>query len=275
MSSPCVALLGGLLLATPALAEEKPLWELGMGVGALSFPDYRGSDERRNFLMPVPYVVYRGDFIKADKRGVRGTFFDSDRMELSLSASASPPVNSEDNRARAGMDDLEPTVELGPSLELKLWRSLDERTSLDLRLPVRAAVTIKGGPESVGWLFSPTVNVDFQDPAGFNGWNLGLVAGPIWGSRTQHQYFYGVSEQDATPWRPAYEAKAGYGGTQFLAAVSRRYPSYWVGAFLRYDSLQGATFEDSPLVTSKSFAAGGLAISWILGESSERVQVGN
>ena len=41
-------------LWTPALhAEQKPLWEFGLGVGGLVFPDYRGSDamfERREYI---------------------------------------------------------------------------------------------------------------------------------------------------------------------------------------------------------------------------------
>jgi hypothetical protein len=60
---------------------------------------------------------------------------------------------------------------------------------------------------------------------------------------------------------------------QFLAAVSKRYPRFWVGGFARYDTLRGAAFEESPLVTSKRYVAAGVAISWILGESSERVNV--
>jgi len=42
---------------------------------------------------------------------------------------------------------------------------------------------------------------------------------------------------------------------------------------VRYDQLRGAVFESSPLVTSKSYVAGGIAISWIFSESSQRVPV--
>ena len=56
-------------------------------------------------------------------------------------------------------------------------------------------------------------------------------------------------------------------------ALSKRFPKFWVGGFARYDSLRGAAFEESPLVTSKRYVATGFAISWILGESRERVAV--
>ena len=66
------------LSATTAHAEEKPLWEFGLGAGALAFPDYRGSDEARIYPVPVPYFVYRGPILKADRDGLRGKLFNRD-----------------------------------------------------------------------------------------------------------------------------------------------------------------------------------------------------
>lgn len=264
-------LLAG-LPAVHAFAAEKPLWELGAGISALSFPDYRGSDQSSLYAIPFPYFVYRGTFLKADRNGIRGTFFDSDRIELNLSVGASLPVNSDDNPARQGMPDLQPTVELGPSLDLNLWRTPDRRTRLDLRLPVRTAVTVKGGMDDIGWVFSPRLNLDITDVAGLPGWNLGLLAGPMVGSERNHEYFYSVAPQYATAERPAFDAKGGYAGSQFLMSVSKRYQKYWLGAFARWDSLKGAAFADSSLVKSENYFAAGVGIAWILGESSTRVE---
>jgi len=97
--------LTGMMAAAQA-AEDKPLWELGAGVAAFSFPSYRGSDQSNNFLMPVPHFTYHGQFLKADRHGVRGSFFDSDRLDLTVSAALSPPpANSDDIAARTGMPD--------------------------------------------------------------------------------------------------------------------------------------------------------------------------
>jgi MipA family protein len=268
-----VVFIAALGASVSGQAEQKPLWEAGLGIGAVTFPDYRGSDRTQAYVLPVPYFVYRGEFLKADRDGLRGRFFDSDRVELNLTMNASAPVDSKDNATRQGMPDLKPTVEIGPSLDLTLWRSSDKRTKLDLRLPLVTGVTIEGSPRSTGWQFSPRVNLDLQDPGGMGGWNLGLVAGPLFGDRKQHQYFYSVAPQFATPERPAYEARGGYAGTQFLLALSKRFRSYWVGGFLRYDTLSGAVFGDSPLVKRNNYLAGGIAISWIFGESSRMVEV--
>ena len=75
-------------------AEEKPLWEVGAGFAALSFPAYRGSDQTNNFVMPVPMFTYHGDFFKADRHGIRGSFFDSDWIDLTVSMALSPPASS-------------------------------------------------------------------------------------------------------------------------------------------------------------------------------------
>lgn len=265
-----------LLAALPPAAVaggEKPLWEAGVGVAAFSFPAYRGSDERKNFAMPVPYFTYHGKFLKADRHGIRGSLFDSDRVDLTLSLSASPPTDSDDVRVRAGMPDLKPTAEFGPQLDLTLWRSDSRARFLKLRLPVRSAFTVEGSPQAVGWIFSPNLNLDVTDLPGMPGWNLGFVAGPIYATKKQHEYFYGVSSQYATATRPAYAASGGYSGMQFLASLSKRYASAWIGAFVRYDTLAGAVFDDSPLLARKHFAAAGVAVSWVLGESKTRVWV--
>lgn len=271
-----LALIAILCSSAPASAmarEQKPLWEVGAGVAAFSFPAYRGSDKVHNFLMPVPYFVYHGDFLKADRHGLRGSLFDSERVDLTLSLSASPPTSSDDVEARAGMPDLKPTAEFGPQVDFTLWRSDSHARVVKLRLPLRAAFTLERSPENIGWIFSPNLNLDIGDLPGLRGWNLGLVAGPIWATRKQHDYFYSISPQYATSVRPAYAASGGYSGSQFLAALSKRFDKTWVGAFVRYDTLSNAAFADSPLAPRTSFAAAGIAVSWILDESITRVWV--
>lgn len=277
MTSQNLRLTAALTALLPALAiaagKEKPLWEVGVGVAALSFPAYRGSENRHNFLMPTPYLVYHGDFLKADRHGLRGSLFDSDRAELTLSLSASPPTSSKDAPVRDGMPDLEPTVEFGPQMDLTLWRTENRARFVKLRLPMRAAFTVEGSPRSVGWIFAPDLNMDIGDLPGMPGWNLGLVAGPIWATKRQHDFFYTVAPEYATATRPAYDAKGGYSGAKFLVALSKRYERTWIGFFVRYDTLSGATFEDSPLTTKKNFVAAGVGMSWVLDESKTRVWV--
>ena len=268
------SVLSALILASSAVqAEEKPLWEVGVGVAALSFPAYRGSDQTNNFMVPVPMFSYHGDFFKADRHGIRASFFDSDFIDLTVSMALAPPASSSEIRARTGMSDLEGTFEIGPQIDLTFWRSENKARFVKLLMPLRAAITVEGSPQNVGWVFHPKLNMDITDLPGLPGWNLGLLAGPVFGNQRQNAYYYSVAPQYATLERPAYEASAGYAGMQYTMGFSKRFPKFWVGSFLRYDNLSGATFENSPLVKQKDYFAAGLAITWVLGESSTRVQV--
>ena len=262
------------LAATTASAREEPLWEAGLGVAGLYFPDYRGSSHARGYALPAPYFVYRGDIIKSDRSGMRGSFFTNRDFDLNLSVGASLPVASDKNPEREGMADLKPSIEFGPAFEWTVWRSEGERMKLDLRFPMRVAVTVESSPRYAGTQFTPNVNLDVHDPLGFRGWNLGLVAGAVYNNAKYNARFYEVAPEFATASRPAYSAPGrGFGGFEFIGALSKRYPSFWVGGFVRYDTLNNAVFEDSPLVTSKRYVAGGLAISWIFKQSAERVPV--
>ncbi|MFA6147056.1 MAG: MipA/OmpV family protein [bacterium] len=265
----CAALLTG--MPRQAAAGTVPYWELGAGIAGLQMPDYRGSDEVRSYLLPVPYFILRLDWLKADQRGIRSILLDREEAEVNLSLSASPPVRSKDNHAREGMNDLRPMVELGPSLDLHLWRGDGRRFKLDVRVPVRAAFTIESPPRDAGVSVSPSLNFDVSGIGG-RPWQLGMVTGPIFATRRQHQYYYGVSEIDARPDRPAFDARGGYAGMQFLVALSRRFEKAWFGAYARYDTLRGAVFEDSPLVRRNYYVSAGFAVAWIPLQSSRTVE---
>lgn len=257
--------------AQVAQAQELPLWEAGVGVLAVQLPAYRGAVESSTNVLPIPYIIYRGEHLKADRDGVRGVLFDTDKYEINVSFAASPPVRSNDVKVRNGMPDLSASLEVGPSLDIKLWHSATKDSRLRLFVPVRAAVTLESDPRFIGWQIAPRLNLDIDSPLGFSGWTLGSVGGPIFGSQEQHAYFYGVAPQFSSATRPAYEARAGFAGIQIVSALWKRFPGFWAGGFVRYDNVSGAVFENSPLVTQKSGFSGGFAISWVLGKSSQMV----
>ena len=268
-----IALMLG-IAAAGARAGQQPLWEAGAGAAALSFPAYRGSNERQSWLLPFPYIVYRGEFLQADERRIRGLFYATDRAEIDVSVNGSVPVDSGKNDARRGMPDLDATLEIGPGLNLKLMETGDRRTRMELRLPLRGVFASDfSHARHVGWVFQPQINVDIRDPLGNAGCKLGLLAGPVYSDQRYNRYFYSVEPAFATAARPAYSAGGGYGGVQMIAALSKRYREFWVGAFVKWDSLHGAAFADSPLVKDKQGVAAGFSIAWILGESKTRVEV--
>jgi outer membrane scaffolding protein for murein synthesis (MipA/OmpV family) len=267
------ALLGLGLASLAAQAELKPQWELGAGVAGLDFPVYRGAGERRSFLLPVPYVQYRGDVLQIDRERVRGLLFRRERVEMDVSVNGSLPVRSSDTAARNGMPDIDPILEIGPSLNVHLYFDEKRRTNLDLRLPVRAALAVSFPHlESQGWLFQPSLDLSFRNVRQ-SGWNVSFMAGLLYADQRYHGYFYDVAPQYATPSRPAYTAPGGYSGSQFIAALSRRFPTYWIGGFMKWDDLEGAAFMGSPLVTRREAFAVGFAVSWVLSVSDKMVEV--
>jgi outer membrane scaffolding protein for murein synthesis (MipA/OmpV family) len=268
------ALASAAVLPGAAGAEPEPRWELGAGATGLRLPDYRGSDESRSYAFPLPFFVYRGKVLRADREGVRGVLLESERVELDLSLFGSLPVDSDKNRARQGMPDLDPVLEIGPKVNLTLWRDRAREGRLDLRFAVRGVIaTDLSHTQDAGYVFHPHLYLDLK-PAFLDGkWELSGQLGPLYGSERYHQYYYGVAPQFATAERPAYAAPAGYSGLVAAGSITRRFRSFWLGAFARYDALGGASFEASPLVKRESSFAVGFAFAWVFAESKELVEV--
>jgi len=261
------------LLACSARGEEatQPAWEAGLGLTVLTLPDYRGAGKSRAYLLPLPYLVYRGPRFSVDRGGLKAELLDRGRLEMDFSVNLSVPVRSDGNSARAGMPGLKPALEIGPQLLANLWRSADGRNKLQFQLPLRYAFALSSSTRDAGFILQPRLSLDMKDVAGQPGWNAGVIAGPMFATARQHDYFYTVAPRYATASRPAYEAHGGYSGMQLTLALSKRYPRHWFGAFLRADWLAGAVFEDSPLVQRSTTVAAGIAFSWIFAESAERV----
>lgn len=255
--------VAGACCAAAAGAEPPPLWELGLGGYGLSLPAYRGTTERQNYLVPFPYLQYRGERLRWDRDGGRLRVLGAERARLDLSLAASPPADTEGDSPRAGMPDLDPTVELGLQLEVLLAGS-GNRQSWTLVLPVRKVTAIDSDRlRGVGWVFSPYLQYEHRGQ-----WKTTVSAGPLFATEPYHDYFYQVDPTHAAPGRPIYNAQGGYSGSRVTVGVSRRLGRYWVGAFARYDHLGGATFADSPLVETDHALMFGAGIAWIFAESS-------
>jgi outer membrane protein len=272
-----VVFLAGILwavLSSVASADELPLWEAGVGFAGLSLPDYRGSNEQRGYLFPVPYVQYRGDLLKLDRKGTYVLLFQSNRMELNISADGGVPVKSDRNAARTGMPNLDPTIQIGPSLEICLLRDCVSDQSLQFRLPIRAVVATDFSRfYGIGFVANPQLNFDFRNIGPNRGWNLGFALGPLFATEKFHDYFYQVSPEYSIPrLRPAYDAQGGYSGALIILSLSKRFEQTWFGAFVRYDELAGAVFSDSPLMKTEHSILAGFGFAWVFGQSSTLVQ---
>lgn len=275
LSTPCLCLL---LALTPmaglaqtetsgtdttgvTASEPEKRWELGIGIGGLTTPDYRGSKTNRSYVAPIPYVVYRGPIIRTDREGVRGDFLRTDQLEFTASLAVSFTPDNHKNELRLGMPELASTLEGGPALNINLTGD-SFREGFSLTLPVRAVMTVgQGSPEYIGLVSTPALLYRRQLPGR---WNLHLRAGPMFASGKYHNYYYTVRPEHALPGRPVYDADSGYSGFNSQVAITRRHGDFWYAFYSRYANLSGAGFLDSPLVETRHNITAGFAISWVI-----------
>ena len=64
----------------------------------------------------------------------------------------------------------------------------------------------------------------------------------------------------------------GFAGWQATGALSRRSGRLWWGAYLRADTVSGAAFEASPLVTQRNTWSAGFAMAWVFAQSERTVK---
>lgn len=261
------------ILPQISIAHTLPQWELGAGSVSLQVPNYRGSDEKKNYSIPYPYLIYRGDTFNVDEKGLKSWLFKSERVELDFSFAPGLPVSSNQNSVRSGMDKLNPTVEIGPSIEIPLWSAQKAKHSLWLKLPLRAMFSIDfPSLPYEGWIFAPYLQLNF---AHYNHdyWKSSISFGPMYADTDYHHYYYGIDSHDVTLTRQAYQGKSGYNGSRFILSLRKKIGDLMFVAFARYDNLNGVVFEKSPLLKTKRYAMAGVAITWIFKKSPKQVEV--
>lgn len=255
--------------------EGYPLWEIGLFGGAAIIPHYRGSDEYNFYALPVPYFIYRGKIIQANRDGIKGIFYKNNHIETSISLSGNPPVDG-NNEARQGMPDLDALFELGPAVKW-YFMGKDHYDNLYLKASLRAA-------SSIG--YDSGIDIDYRGLRGglnllynnremFKKINLkfGFNAGIDFTDSRLNSYFYDVESEYVTEKREYYESDAGYAGfalSGFLHKPLTKKLS--LGAYARWDNINGAVFENSPLVRDKNNYVVGCALTWKIFESKKRVQ---
>ncbi len=264
-------ILGG-CLHTASAAEiaspEAPKWEMGIGFISQYAADYRGAKHASLRALVLPYVLYNGKIFKVERTGVKGQLYANRRVELNLSVDGALSGDSDDSNPRRGMPDLDPIVEIGPSVDINLTGQ-DFSEGWSMRLPLRWALALSSsGIEGVGMVFNPRLT--WRNPNIGLGWRLSFNTGAIWADGDNHQYFYSVAPEFVTQNRPLYQASGGYGGVFSRVGFYRQLGPWRFGVALRYDNLKGATFEDSPLLETTDYASVGFVVTRRLWQSKDR-----
>ena len=272
-----IAILTLMLMSASVLSAEKPVqelpkWEFGLGPSVYHYPDYPGSKETNNLFLPFPYIKYRGDKVTVDRGEIKSGLFESDKLELNISLSGSIPVNSEDNKKRQGMYDLDASLEVGPVLRYEILRH--GLSDLKLELPIRKvlATDFKSIREE-GWVASPALRYNYRKGISYTqSLKLSFQAQAQFATEKFHDYFYQVDQKYATPNRPEYDAKGGFSGMKYSIGMGWRINQIWVGGFYRIMDLSNANYIDSPLIETKQANTFALGFTWIFYESEQKVR---
>jgi outer membrane protein len=263
-------LLPAAAFAAPPAERNLPLWEVGVGAAALTTPAYPGADSRSSRVLGLPFLIYRGEVLRADQSGIAARLFDSDALELDVGFSGALPASSDDVEERAGMPDLGPLLEFGPRLK---WRfaKIDDSTELRFDLPLRAVIELHAGVRHQGWTMEPRLIYEKRGEKGI--WTFDAQLAAVFGDGRINRYFYEVQPQFATAGRPAYSASSGFMLTRAGLFASRRMnPDLRVFGFVRYESYAGAANDNSPLMKQKTGASAGIGFAWTLARSSQRAR---
>ncbi len=262
-----ISVISGLLLVfimQPVKAETK--WAFGLGVGHLNTPAYIGSSDTFTLTMPVPYIKLETDWFDLSEGSLKMRWFEQTPFRLSFNFDLGLPVESDEVAVRQGMDDLAPVLQVGPMLSYhlqsgRLWR-------WQLELPVTYAFSIDASDvRHIGWVVTPRVAMLFRINDIMSPLDLEISAGPVYGAKDYHQYYYSVLPSAISPTRHSYEAEGGYAGYRVNVSFTQRTRDIWFGLYLRYHDLSSAKFVDSPLVDQDDYWLVTFAASWIFASS--------
>lgn len=262
--TPLLSTLAWVATTLPAIASGQsaqpspPLWEVGaFGLG-VSQQAYPGSDQHVRRGLALPYFVYRGEFLRADRETLGLRALRSPRYEVDVGFAGSFGSNADDISARRGMADLGTLVEFGPRLKLNLGQAAGGRWRLDL--PVRGVFDLSDGFANRGLSFEPELQYQRRSPLGFA---YGTSLGAVFANQRLASTFYTVRPNEATATRAAYTANSGLIAWRAGVSISKDITPDWrLFGFARVDSVAGAANEDSPLVRRTSGVSAGLGLSW-------------
>lgn len=240
-------------------APALPAWEIGAFALGASQQAYPGSDQQVNRALALPFFIYRGRYLRADRETAGLRAIKTDTFELDIGVAGAFGSNSSDIDARRGMPDLGTLIEFGPRIKWNLTEANDGGR-WRLELPLRGVFDLNDGAAHRGMSFEPELAYLRRERGG---WSYSLGVSAIFADQRLARTFYEVAPQFALPDRPAYSADAGLVAWRLNASFSRSLGADWrLFGFARLNTVEGAANQDSPLVRQNAGATVGLGIAY-------------
>ena len=202
--------------------------------------------------------------LSVDRNLIQGNLWKSGNWNLEISLGGAVRVESDNNEAREGMDDLDFIAEAGPALQYYFSGDRLNDNALFLTLPVRSAISTDFTDISArGFTFNPTLTWRRGYTSDHRLVRPQITFGLRSASDAYHHYIYGVDRRFETHSREEYDGEAGYGGFTLSYSTSIRWKDYLLAGFVRYSNISGAVFEDSPLVRQNENFLFGAAFAYL------------
>lgn len=247
--------------------EAKPaLWSVYGFVGHFSQSAYPGSSVTTQKTLAIPYFVYRGEKFQIDRRGAKVSTIKQENFKLDLDLGLNFGSDANDVPERAGMKDLGTVIEAGPSAKITLHRLKD--ANIHLGIPVRAAFNLSDGFKYEGLTLNPQLSYERSST---DGWSYEARVGPVLADQQYQANYYQVDPEFVTANRAAYKAKAGLLSWRASLGVAKVVtPQLRLLGTVRYETVNGAANQDSPLVKEKNGFSFFLGLNYLFWESETR-----
>lgn len=258
------------LAVTPSLAQEPaglPLWEIGAVGLVASQQAYPGASERVNRGLALPFLIYRGEYLRTDRSSVGIRAVKTPTVEIDVGVAASFGASSDEIEIRHGMPDLGALVQFGPRLKWTIGEG-PGRGRFRAEFPLRGVFDLDDRLAYKGMAFEPELIFERRAEGG---WSYSTSIGAVWGNRQLADTFYGVAPIHATAGRAAYVADSGLIAWRLSASVSRSLsPDLRLFGFARADSVARSANESSPLVQKMTGTSVGLGLTYTWKQSERR-----
>ena len=253
--------------ASPHGSAQLPLWEVGVFGTGLMQQAYPGSSQQVNRALVLPFFIYRGQYLRADRGSVGVRAIKTDTMEVDVGVSGAFGSSSNDIEARNGMPDLGTLVEFGPRVKWNLgsgpgngrWRA---------ELALCGVFDLTDSLKDKGISLEP--ELIFERSTG-SGIRYSTSFGLVLGDERLADTFYGVAPAYATASRPAYKAQSGLIMSRLSLNLSQSLtPNLRIFGFARLTSVGGAANSASPLVRQDMGSTVGFGLLYTLARSDAR-----
>lgn len=279
-----VAVAGLLLVSGLAIANEpnelqgRPQWEVGVGLGTFSGFDYPGSLDANRRQFGLPFFIYRSKRFRVGGGGISAVTIEEPRLKLDWSVAASLNASTEGNTARAGMEDLDFLIELGPQLILRLINSASpsgQQYRVDWSTKLRGVISTDfASAKGRGFVFESSVVGRVRNLAGRPGLTLSTGLGLRAATERLNDYFYQVDPEFVTPARRQFDAMGGLIDVRASIGLALDLPKrvkLFIGTQTGF--YHHAANRDSPLHRAISSTSAAVGLVWTIAQSEERVGV--